>query len=127
MNLKLYIVVNQEGKYFRAKGRDGHGDSWITDIQKARIYTKLGPARSTVSFFSSKYPQYGVPLIHELTVSSTNVLDETKRVTEILEKKIKTEEKKSKLRLAHEILLAEKTATKAMENLKALINKKGTK
>jgi hypothetical protein len=39
MNLKLYVVINKEGKYFRAKGRDGYGETWVSDIQKARIYT----------------------------------------------------------------------------------------
>ncbi len=127
MNLKLYIVVNQEGKYFRAKGMNGHGDSWIDDIQRARIYTKLGPARSVVSFFASKYPTFGIPNIHELNIASTTVLDETKRVEKIVKNKIKAEEKYAKLRLEHELRYAEQVAEKALENLKNLIAKKGAK
>ena len=46
MNLELYVVRNKEGKYFRTKGYSGYGDTWVDDIQKAKVYPKIGQARS---------------------------------------------------------------------------------
>lgn len=107
--LILYVVQNSEGKYFRAKGYGGYGDSWVEDINKARIYTKISNARRTVTFWDtpSNFTRYGqkptkiypTPKIIELTVSSMKVVDE-KKEKELREQKKKIKqlnEKKSKL------------------------------
>lgn len=121
MNLKVYIVVNQEGKFFRAKGMNGRGDSWVEDINSARIYTKLNPARSVVTFFASKYPTFGIPQIHELSVSNVTVLDETKRVEKILKKKAEEKAKQEKMVLNHRIEHAKFQIKKAQQELEELI------
>lgn len=120
MNLKLYIVVNKEGKYFRAKGYGGHGESWIDDIQRARIYTRLGPARSIVSFFASEYPTYGIPDIHELKITSSTVLDEKKRVEKTIKKKAEAKAKSEERWAEYRLKQAEEEARKAQERLEQL-------
>ena len=85
-DLKLYIVRNAEGKFFRAKGIAGTGASWVDDPNKARLYTKLGPARSTVTYFVTRWTQLPFPEIIQIGVCNVTVLDETKRIHKLIQK-----------------------------------------
>lgn len=67
--LTMYAVRNQEGKFFRAKGYGGYGNTWVDDLKKAKIYPRIGQARSRVTFFANTYPQYGIPDLVELRVT----------------------------------------------------------
>ena len=81
--LLLYGVMGQDGKWFRRKGYSGYGESWVDDMNRARIYNKIGHARQIVSFFANKFPSYGVPSIVELKVSRMRVIDEDERVQKV--------------------------------------------
>ncbi len=85
--LQLYAVKNNEGKYFRAKGINGLGKSWVEDISKAKIYPKIGQARARATWYTTNYPQFGTPLIVVLNVQSEEILDETERVKKSINKK----------------------------------------
>lgn len=54
--------MNITGKYFRAKGKDGYGKSWVDKIEDARIYTKLPQAKGRE------------PVIVELKVVESRIL-----------------------------------------------------
>ena len=84
--MELYVLKNQEGKYFRAKGYGGSGETWVPEIKSARLYGNLGPARTQVTFFASKHPAHGVPEIIVLRVTESHVLDEKDRVEKALAK-----------------------------------------
>lgn len=94
--LVLYVVRNSNGQYFRAKGFNGYRESWVNDINKAKIYGKIGSARSTVTYFAQN-PKSPVPDIVKLTVTEMEVIDEKDRVQKVLDKKAK-EEKERKAR-----------------------------
>lgn len=100
--LELYIVRNLEGKFFKSIGYNHRGPSggdpgnWVEDINKAKVYTKIGQARSRVTFFANAYPKYGIPEIIKLTVASGEILDERNRVMKAVEKKVKAVEKYAK-------------------------------
>jgi hypothetical protein len=79
----LFAVRNREGKWFRRKGYGGTGDSWVEEFARARIYTKIGPARGVVSFFANTYPEYGVPDLIRLTCTATAVESEGERVKKV--------------------------------------------
>lgn len=96
--LKLYVVRNKEGKYFRRKGYGGYGDTWVEGMATARIYAKIGPARSMCTFFARAYPKFGIPEIVELSVSETRVLDQSSRVSSALSKR---EEKEARQKLEY--------------------------
>lgn len=85
--LKFYVVRNSEGKYFRSKGLHGYGKSWVEDVNKAKIYSKIGPARGQVSFWASMWPEFGIPELIEFGVGQAIVLDETERVKKVIAKK----------------------------------------
>lgn len=97
--LELYVVTNQSGQFFRAKGYGGIGESWVDDIKKAKVYTRLGQARSRVTWFAKNYSSYGIPKIIKLTVTNTDEINEENRVKKSIDNKIKQDlirEKKNK-------------------------------
>ena len=90
--MTIYLVRNQSGQFFRAKGQSGLGQSWVDDIAKARIYTKIGPAKATVTFYTQNFPKFGTPsiLVLELDVTKATVMDMTETTSKsIAEKKRK--------------------------------------
>ena len=88
----LYIVRNQEGRYFHAVGYGGGPNrSWTEDIEKARIYVKLGQARSRVSYFATRWPDFGVPDVVELRAEVVGVVDDAARVAKVKERAVTKE------------------------------------
>lgn len=92
-NLELYVVRNQDGKFFRAKGMNGSGESWVEDLGRARIYAKIGPARSCVTFFA-KSKSYDPPVILKLTIVGAEIMNDFKHRKKV--KKREENEKKQK-------------------------------
>jgi hypothetical protein len=116
-DLELYVVRNSGGKYFRSKGYGGYGSNWVDELKKARIYAKIGPARSQVSFWATNYPKYGTPEIVVLTVAATKVLQEDDRV-----KKAALRRKKEKI--SNELYWANQKLKEAESRVKALSDQK---
>ena len=120
IDLKLYVVRNKEGQYFHAKGRSSYGKTWVDDIQNARIYAKIGPARSIVSYFAKHYPKYGFPEIYELSIDSMTLKNETERVKKVLKKDAEEKLANELRNKKYEIELAEKQIKAAQEKLNQL-------
>jgi len=78
--LDFYAVRNRDGKWFRRKGYGGYGETWVDDVKQARIYTKIGHARSIVSFFVGRWPEFGVPSIHHFVAVEKEIIDEEARI-----------------------------------------------
>jgi hypothetical protein len=74
--MKLYVIRNQEGKFFRTIGYQGYGVSWDT-LEKAKFYTKIGQAKARCTYFFKNYPSFGCPEILEfdLNVANATVID----------------------------------------------------
>ncbi len=125
LSLTIYLVRNQEGKYFRRKGFGGGGESWTEDVSKARVYVgdKLSQARGVVSFFANKHPAYGVPDIVELIATESKVLDEEERVRKTLKERAKRKEESVLRKKRHDLDKAEKALDKAKSDLDKLRNK----
>lgn len=85
----FYVVINNDGQFFRRKGYGGSGKSWVDDITTARIYIKIGHARAIVTYFAKEHPRYPVPRIAKLGLSTIEMLDQTAHV-----EKAKADEKK---------------------------------
>lgn len=117
--LVVYVVRNSKGQYFRAKGMSGYGDSWVDDINRAKIYPKIGGARGTVTYFAQN-PNYPVPEILKLTVTKVEVMDETKRVEKVLNKKAKEEQEQKARRAKRELEEAQARLESAQAELKRL-------
>lgn len=117
--LVLYVVRNSKGQYFRAKGFSGSGESWVDDINKAKIYGKIGGARGTVTYFAQN-PKFPVPDIVKLTVTGMEVIDEKARVQKVLDKKAREEQEQEKRRAEHQLKAAEEKLASAQAELKRL-------
>lgn len=118
--LELYVVRNNEGKYFHSKGYGGYGNNWVDELKGARIYAKIGPARSQVSFWASAYPKYGTPVIVVLTVTASKVLQEDDRVKKAAIKR-KKEKLNNELYWAKENEKGVKAKIKSLSDQKALL------
>ena len=93
--MKLYVVRNKEGKFFRPIGYGGSGENWQEKLERAKFYPKIGTAKAQASFWFKSYPTYGCPdvLEFDLNVEKAVVLDikdETKiKIKKADEKKLK--------------------------------------
>ena len=94
--VKIYAVQNKEGKFFRAKGYGGSGESWTDDVKKARLYLKQAPASRTVSYFAEHWPEFGVPSLVEMSVGEIKILDQTA----VFEKRQQVKKKRADKQLA---------------------------
>lgn len=93
LDLKFYAIRSKDGKWFRAKGYNGHGDNWVDSVSKAKIYTKIGAARGQITWWANNYPQFGIPNLIELFCDKGIILDESERIKKSFAKKQREEEK----------------------------------
>jgi len=120
INLTLYAVQNEKGQYFRAKGYGGTGNTWVDDINKAKIYPKIGGARGTITWFANNYPKYPIPKLLKLTVSNVEVLDETERVNKAKARKAREDAERKKHNAEWEMEQAKKQLAELEAKIKKL-------
>lgn len=118
--IDLYAIRNQEGKWFRRKGYGGYGETWVDDVKKARVYTRIGPARGVVSFFVNKWPMYGTPELVKFIVSGVEVIDEVARIESQKRKKAHAQATREVRKRQREMLSAEVDYKRAAAKLAAL-------
>ncbi len=123
--IAFYAVQNSDGKFFRRKGYGGSGDTWVEGLKTARVWTKIGGARATVTFFANHYPQYPTPKIIKMSIGSTEVIDETARVTAARDKKRKQEEEREVREAQYKLKQAEEDLQKAQERYDREKRKRG--
>ena len=75
--MKLYVLRNKEGKFFRSKGYGGYGPSWRNTLEEAKFYAKIGPAKAQVTYWFKNHPKFGCPelLVFELDPANATVLN----------------------------------------------------
>jgi hypothetical protein len=78
--VKVYIVQSQDLKYYKSRGQYSDKSRWVDNMEDAKIYTKIGPARGTVTYFATTFPEYGTPRILVCDVIIDYVLHEVDRV-----------------------------------------------
>jgi len=124
-DLSFFAVRNKEGKWFRRKGYGGYGETWV-ELKGARLYTRIGGARTQVTYFSNAYPEFGVPEIVEFTVSATKIHNEEERVKKQAEKKLLQQKKNLAFHAKMDYdraVLNLKTSEAEVERLKKLVTK----
>jgi len=117
VELDFYVVINSDNQYLRSKGYSGYGDKWVDDIRSAKVYGKIGPARSQVTFFAKNYPKYPTPKIAHFKAKLFEVVDETKLVNKKLAQAEARAKKEKAQEAKHELELAKKRLTEANLNL----------
>ena len=119
----FYVIVNAEGKFFKPTGLGRSGSKWVDSITQAKIYNKIGPARSQVTYWSKNFPSYGVPMILQFSIGDITVLDEKERVANKIDEQHKRNLLKVRRSLERQIANAEEEIHKNQEALKKLKNK----
>ena len=120
VKLVLFAVRNKEGKWFRAKGQNGYGNSWVDEIKDAKIYTKIAQARSRVTFWANNYPDFGIPDLVKIISTKFEVIEETSRVKNAKEKKDREEAQRLANNKKWELERAQKDFNEAQRRLKSL-------
>ncbi len=121
--LILYAVRNSQGQYFKAKGYNGSGASWVDDINKARIYGRTGGARGTITWFATNHPSYPTPDLIKLTVTGIEVMDEKARVAKAKQKKATEQANRIKRQAEYQLAEAERKLADAQATIKKLKGK----
>ena len=120
LNLKLYAIQSKDGKWLRTMGSHGCGPKWVTDMSMAKIYTKIGSARSQVTFWSIHYPKFGIPNLIEIQCEKGIILNEDKRVEKAKEKIIKEKINREIRHREWELTRAQEELVKAQLKIKNL-------
>lgn len=120
VDLVLYAVRNSSGQFFRSKGYGGYGETWVSDINKAKIYTKIGQARSRVTWFANNFKEYPAPDLIKLTVGKIEVVDEGDRVKKAMDKKVREKASHEASQAKWQLERAEKEFKEAQARLNKL-------
>jgi len=121
--MKLYVVRNLEGKFFRSIGYQGFGKSWVDELAKAKFYAKRGQAEGRVTYFYKHHPKFGCPEILEFDVTVENaVVLNMKEATDKKLAKKKAAELKQKAKYVEwqkeQLELKRKDLERQLKNLK---------
>ena len=54
--MELYAVQNDKGKWLTAKS--SWGESWVNDLNDAKVYTKVSTARGQITWYSKRYSTF---------------------------------------------------------------------
>jgi hypothetical protein len=117
--VNFYLVQNHEGLFFRAKGYGGSGNSWVKEPEKARTYSRIGPARSCVTFFSAS-EKYPAPVIVKLSIGQVEYIDEKERLQKIKEKNKKQQKRQDAAYKKWQLEMAEREIKEAEEKIRIL-------
>ncbi len=79
--VKLYALVNDEGKFWF------NGGNAVHHLQEAKLWQKPGPAKTRITQ-TAKYEGIIYSLV-EITGTISNIIPQTERVTKVLKKQVK--------------------------------------
>jgi hypothetical protein len=114
--MKLYIVQNARGQYFRPHGQHSCQSQWQNDIGMAKFYTKFSQAKTQCTIWYGYYPDYGCPHVLEFDIDPAKAvtISVAEHARDSVEKKRIAEEKRQRKKQAYEAL-------RRMENVKKLL------
>ena len=72
--MKLYIIRNSKGLFFRPKG-SVHYTNWEKSLEKAKFYPKIGSARKNVSLWQKNKNESFDILEFELNIDNAVIVN----------------------------------------------------
>jgi hypothetical protein len=114
--MKLYVIQNSAGKFFKPVGYGGYGDQWQTDIEKAKFYTKLGPVKAQCTFWYNANPKLGCPCVLEFNIDPANA-----KTLSMVEDAQKSAERKAKREAKRQEVYNARMALHNMDKIKQLL------
>jgi multidrug efflux pump subunit AcrA (membrane-fusion protein) len=118
--LSIYVIRNHKGEWRRSD------DTWVTELQNARLHANLGPARGLVTKWSNLHPKLPTLKIYVFSMSLENavVLDETERVRQSKLDQATRAAEQQKQYAERQLALAEAEADRANRRLELLRGKR---
>ena len=115
--MKLYVVQNSSGKFFRARGQHGWKDQWQDKLEDAKFYTKLSTAKTQCTVWYNINPKLGCPCILEFNIKEADatIINMSDHAVAAAEKKAKREAAEADARRAYEL-------TQNLEDAKRVIS-----
>lgn len=104
--MKIYVVQNSEGKFFRPRGYGGGGKQWQDTLEKAKFYTKLGTAKTQCTTWFNINPKFGCPHVLEFNLDQANAvkIDMLEQATVSAKKKAEKEaQRQAEYKLYHQL------------------------
>jgi hypothetical protein len=86
--MNLYAVRRKSDGYYIAKNH-GRFSDWTNKLKEARVYIKPGPARSWVTQYARRNPEFGILELVELCVTEVRSVVEDDRVKKVIDRKAK--------------------------------------
>jgi acyl-CoA reductase-like NAD-dependent aldehyde dehydrogenase len=117
--LRLYAVRNKDGKWFASKRSGG---TWSENFSQARIYKKISPARSIVTYFANKFPHV-MPDLVILHIDTVELVDESERVAASQRREQTQMERRELRRRKEELRRAKDEFERAQRRLTAIQEK----
>ena len=88
----ISVLINHKGEYFKSFSSYS-GNTWTNDIKKAKVFTKLGGARTRVTLIyqynKHKKISEPIPEIRHFFISGFIDIDQTERIAEDAKKEEK--------------------------------------
>lgn len=122
IELTLYAIRNNNGEWFRSKGRSGSVKTWNADIKNAKFYSNLSQARARVTYFANAF-RVTPPEIVELRASVVNIINEANRLEAIKLKKQLEVETRKKADAVRELADAQRSLEEAQKKIDMLKNR----
>lgn len=79
----IYAIKNMFGEYFK------NSHVWTKNFEKAKLYRKIGPAKSAATSYALKHEAEQVPIIVEFRLTYYNEINQTERVNKLRQKRIR--------------------------------------
>lgn len=122
--LEIYFVRSHDGQYFRAKGYEGSGESWVDDIKSAKMYTKISPCRRCVTYFATKFTDIPAPQIMRVKISGIEVVDDSVHLKKALKRQFASYEEDANRMSTFNSLLSEGKFDEARAEIEKMKKKK---
>jgi hypothetical protein len=120
--MKVYLVRHPDGRFFKHRSRAwSKTNGWVEQIDDAKIFIKLGTARSNVTWYANESGK--IADIVEFDLVMSKVINEEERVQNARLNKYERELSRRKEQYQKELDRATKNYHKALEELKAKTKK----
>jgi hypothetical protein len=124
--MKVYAIRREDGKWFKSRKCGWHDwdrGQWVDLIDDAKIFTKEGQAKSSVTWVANNSTPKEVPELVEFELVMSAIIDQKDRVAKAKKDKERRELEYQKAHIQRDLEFARKEYDRVKENLRKLEQK----
>jgi hypothetical protein len=118
----FYAVRNEKGQFYRTYDKN-RSSGWKDELEDAKLWTRIGPAKSKITALSNENPKLPVPELVEFVVREVKVVDQRARVAVAKEKREREEAERARAHKQQQFVDAQYELARAQARVEKL--KKG--